>query len=238
MKPLWQRVVLALPRWAALLAIAAGAPTVQADQPHTEAAVEAAYLLRFGSYIEWPTPPAPGRTFVIDVVGDADVARALRQLIPAHAQDERHIEVREIASTRDVGDAQIVYLGPGSASFLRLLDAKVAAGVLLVSHEDDGLDLGAMLNFVTIDNRVRFEISLATATRAHFKVSADLLSVALRVHGGGRQTDTLCNVPAVLRRIDACGIREAQHQWQYPEARDEGGILPPSAVFWAVETTG
>jgi hypothetical protein len=67
-----------------------------------------------------------------------------------------------------------------------------------------------VLNFVTVDKRVRFEVSLTAAERAHLKISADLLSVAIRVHGGRRQSDEFCIPFALPEASEApCGIREA-----------------------------
>jgi hypothetical protein len=52
--------------------------------------------------------------------------------------------------------------------------------------------MGSVLNFVIVDKRVRFEISLTAAERAGLKISSELLSVAVRVHGGRRQSDFSC----------------------------------------------
>jgi len=59
---------------------------------------------------------------------------------------------------------------------------------LLVTDEEGGLNAGSSLNFLTIDQRVRFEISLAAADRSGLKISAELLGVAVRVRGGAKQS--------------------------------------------------
>jgi hypothetical protein len=45
-----------------------------------------------------------------------------------------------------------------------------------------------MLNFLTIDRRVRFEVSLTAAGQAHLKISSELLGLAVRVFGVPRQS--------------------------------------------------
>lgn len=46
---------------------------------------------------------------------------------------------------------------------------------------NEGLVQGSMINFVIVDNRVRFEVSLDAARRGGLKIGAPLLSVAMRV---------------------------------------------------------
>ena len=58
---------------------------------------------------------------------------------------------------------------------------------LVVSDQQDGLEAGSTINFLMLDHRVRFEVSLAEAERARLKISAQLLAVAVRVFGGGRR---------------------------------------------------
>jgi hypothetical protein len=58
---------------------------------------------------------------------------------------------------------------------------------LLVTAEEGGLGDGSVINFLTVDSNVRFEVSLAAAERWGLKISADLLGVAVRVQGGHGQ---------------------------------------------------
>jgi len=204
---------------AALLLALAVAASAHAEEAHSEAAVKAAYLYRFADYVEWPEQAVPGRAFVIEVEGAPDVARELRHLRPSN--NTQGVQVREISSVREVAGARILYVGPGHADFLRELNPSATASMLVVTDEEHGLDLGGMLNFVTIDKRVRFEISLTAAERAQLKISADLLSVAIRVHGGRRQTDKFCIPSALPQDNDVpCEIRQADRRRSAPRGDD------------------
>jgi hypothetical protein len=46
-----------------------------------------------------------------------------------------------------------------------------------------GLDEGGVINFLIVDRRVRFEVSMNAAQRAGLRISSQLLSVAVRVRG-------------------------------------------------------
>lgn len=180
-----------------------------ADEVYSRDDVIAAYLYRFTNYIDWP-PKARGG-FIIDVYGDPGVAQALRRLLPGHPIHNEIAEVREIKSARDLGDPQMLYVGEAHADFLRAVASDASRHVLMVTNEAQGIDVGSALNFVTVDKRVRFEVSLTAADRAGIKISSELLSVAIRVHGGRRQSGHLCIRLGLPQDDDPpCSIREAR----------------------------
>jgi hypothetical protein len=183
---------------------------VAAQETHSEEAVKAAYLFRFASYVEWPEDSAAGRPFVIAVVGAPEVARELRRLVPGHLINNHTVQVMQATRVQEVAGVQMLYVGPNNADFLRAMRADGNPPILMVTDEDQGLDLGGTLNFVTVENRVRFEVSLTAAERARLKISSELLSVAIRVRGGRRQSDELC-IPSWLPDDGEapCGIRQA-----------------------------
>jgi hypothetical protein len=175
--------------FAASLLCWAVSPPVRAQSAHSEDSVKAAYIYRFTGYVDWPEDAAAGHPFVIDVYEDPGLAAALKRLLPGHPINKQPAEVREVSRIQDLGNAQILYIGPGHADFLRAVAAHQNRSMLIVSEDEKGLDLGSVFNFVTVDNRVRFEVSLTAADRAGVKISSELLSVAVRVHGGRRQSD-------------------------------------------------
>jgi hypothetical protein len=158
-----------------------------ADVSISEDSVRAAYLYRFAGYVTWPQTPPADAPLVIAVVGSPSIARELRRMLPAHAMNSRSAQVREVSSLRDLGKPQILYVAEGHAQLLRELRPQSSAAMLLVSAEEDGLNNGSIINFVTVDRNVRFEVSLPAAQRWGLKVSADLLGVAVRVQGGHPQ---------------------------------------------------
>ena len=62
--------------------------------------------------------------------------------------------------------AHVLFIGPEHNERLRQLIARVGKRpVLIVTDATDGLEQGAMVNFKVVDERLRFEISLAAAER-------------------------------------------------------------------------
>jgi hypothetical protein len=159
---------------------------VAADAP-SEDAVRAAYLYRFAGYVAWPEGGRVDAPFVIAVLDSPAMARELRRILAAHAINGRTTQVREVANLEEVGNAQILYVAAGRASLLRELHPQGRPALLLITAEEGGLNSGSVINFLTVDRNVRFEVSLPAAERWRLKISSELLGVAVRVQGGHGQ---------------------------------------------------
>ena len=193
-----------------LLALSSLFCPAMAAEPHSEDAVKAAYLFRFAGYIGWPERGSTETPFTIDVLGAPGIARELRLLLPGHPINGQVAQVREIAGARDWGNAQIVYVAAGNAELLRTLRPQDRGrSMLLVTDEEGGLSTGSILNFLTVDRNVRFEVSLTAAQRWGLNISSELLGVAIRVQGRAGQTFLGCGPPNDNEIHGACVPRVA-----------------------------
>ncbi len=214
---------------AVLLNLVAGSlaavSAARAADAYSEDAVKAAYLYRFAGYVDWPDEESANAPFTIAVLGSPSIARELRRLLPSLPINHRPAEVREVTGVRDLSKPQILYVGAGHADFLRAMPTN-GHPMLLVTDQEGGLEAGSVLNFLTVDHRVRFEVSLTAADRARLKISSELLTVAVRVLGGRRQSRDGCVPPAAPRLEGDCGIREAdrlERESKDPVPHDERG---------------
>jgi len=151
---------------------------------HDEDEVEAAFLSRFAGYVEWPAEALAGQDFTIAVMGSNTIVEELQRILQHHTLKNLPAQVRRIRSLGELHDAQILFVGPEFNDDLKSIISRVAKHpVLLVSASDHGLDDGSCVNFLFVDRRVRFEVSLTAADRGGLRVSSELLSVAVRVQG-------------------------------------------------------
>lgn len=157
----------------AVFAIAAGAEPL-------EYAVKAAYLTKFGIYVEWPDMPAADSAINLCIAGEDPFGKALDNAAAGQQTGSRPIAVRRLkAATRESG-CQIVYVGGTEPAAAQAVEALRGSSVLTVS---DARDSGAVINFVIQDNRVRFEIDAAAAERNNLVLSSKLLALAVSVKG-------------------------------------------------------
>jgi hypothetical protein len=152
--------------------------------------VKAAFLYHFGKFVGWPEGALAGDTFTIAVLGAKPVAEELRRIAPGRTVQGHPIQVREIRSIEDLGNAQILFINESQSPRLaRMLEAVRGKPVLVVTDIEDGLRYGATINFTIAEQRVRFEVSLGQAKRMGLYLSSRLLDIALRVEQSGLQRD-------------------------------------------------
>lgn len=192
-----------------LWAISAVVSPSRAAEQYSEDAVKAAFLYRFAGYVDWPDEALASPNFTIAVLGAEGVASELQQLLPNHPLKNRPTQVRKIASVKELGDAQVLFVGPAQADNARAAIAALAMRpVLVVTDEERGLENGSTVNFLVVDRRIRFEISLIAAERSGLKISSDMLSVAARVQGGRLRSDASCTPLGGTRELGAvCAVR-------------------------------
>jgi YfiR/HmsC-like len=156
-----------------------------AAEPYSEASVKAAFIYRFAAYVDWTRDPAAAQSFTIAVMGSDEIASRLESLIAERTLHDRPVRVRRVSNIKDTADAQILYVGPNHRADLKnVLQTAGGQGKLVITDEEHGLDGGSSINFLEVDRRVRFEVSVAAAQRAGLVISSELLAVAARVQGG------------------------------------------------------
>jgi hypothetical protein len=182
----WLRRLLLL----ALGCCAAAASAVDGDARQLEAQVKAAYLYKFAGHVEWP-PAAyadASTPFVIGVVGASDVADELARLKAGRSVGDRPVDVRVLKPGESARGVQLVFVGSADGAQLRrLLEPFKAVPTLTISDVPGAIEAGSVINFVLVDKRLRFEVSLPNAEQHGLKISARLLTVAQRVDAGRRE---------------------------------------------------
>ena len=170
---------------AALLALAAAIVPAAADVG-SERSIKAAFVSKFIAYVEFQgrarEPQAP---LVIGVVGADDIAEELVRIVAGRGINGRTINVRKLSPGGRLDAVDVLFVGLGESDRAeRLLRSAAAEGILTITEFDRALRQGSVINFRIVDERVRFEISLAAAEKAKLKLSSRLLSVAYHVDKG------------------------------------------------------
>lgn len=146
--------------------------------------IKAAYLYKFAAYVEWPSAAfAEANTpVIIAVVGADDVAAALNNIKAGQMVNNRAVQVKLLKPGDPLTGVQILFIGRQESGHLRRwLDSVQAQPVLTVTEWAGALGVGSVINFVPVDDRIRFEVSAVSAERSGLKISARLLSVAQKV---------------------------------------------------------
>src|SRR5688500_11591613 len=101
----------------ALAAIGPLAAFAQADRQAAAVRIEAAYLYRFGGFVEWP-PTAFARTdspFVVGVIGADALASELDQVVAGRDVQGRAVVVRRLRRGESFAGLHMLFIGQAEA---------------------------------------------------------------------------------------------------------------------------
>ena len=149
----------------------------------TEYAIKAAYLYKFGAYVEWPGTAftAPTTALTLCVVGDDPFGPTLDEAVNGQRVGGRPVVVRRLKALAHGAGCHIAYVGiaePQRAQ--QTLELARGDNVLTVTDAKGG-SVPGVIQFVIKDNRVRFDIDADAAAQSGLTVSSKLLSLALNV---------------------------------------------------------
>jgi len=162
----------------------AGPCAAQSDAQTAEYRVKAAFLYKFGGYVEWPQGvfAKPDSPIAIGVIGADALAEELARIVAGRTINGRPVTVRKLRPGEAVARLHVLFVGRSDSS--RLADILAAAKgqpLLTVTESEEALELGSMINFVVVEDKVRFDIAPPPSESSNLKISARLLGVARKV---------------------------------------------------------
>ena len=155
----------------------------QADAQADEYRVKAAFLYKFGGYVEWPD-----RSFaradspvVIGVIGADTLADELAQTVSGRNVNGRPVLVRKLRAGDPIAGLHVLFIGRVDRGRLaEILAAAKGQALLTVTESEEALELGSMINFVVVENKVRFDVAPPSESD-NLRISTRLLGVARKV---------------------------------------------------------
>jgi hypothetical protein len=159
----------------------------QAGLQAAEYRVKAAFLYKFCGFVEWP-PRVFGRPdsrFTIAVVGADALADELERVVAERTVNGRPVTVRKLKRGESIANVQMLFVGRSEAGRLaEILTPARARATLIVTESENALALGSMINFVVVEDKVRFDVAVPPAEEGDLRISARLLAVARKVVTG------------------------------------------------------
>ncbi len=177
-RPYWRnRVIAAL---AAALLVCVPAFSGIAGQPSTEYRIKAAFLYNFTSFVTWPDDLAGESEFTLCVFGHDPFGELLDKLAGKSVKNTQLV-VRRLESLALLDECKLVFISDMpddqlGAALALLHDLPV----LTVSDIRGFTELGGIIEFRIIENKVRFDININAAESSGLSISSKLLSLATR----------------------------------------------------------
>lgn len=155
-------------------------PSGAAENSSLEYAVKAAYLYKFGLYVDWPPSAfsSPDSALNLCIVGEDPFGTTLDEAVRNQVINGRPITIRRMKAGAPVTGCHIMYVGTG-AILPTGQDPRALRGKGLLTVSDmPGIGI---ITFVIKDNRVRFDIDEDAAAQSGIGISSKLLDLALNV---------------------------------------------------------
>lgn len=171
-------------RWLvfSLLAILSTAAVAAAQRPSQDE-VEAAYLYNFGKFVRWPDTAGQG-PLRLCVAGPDTFEQTLSRLVAGEQIAGRALQVGRVQRPEEVAGCAILFIGTMDDARERgFLAGTAGKPVLTVGNAPDFLAHGGMIQFVPVEDHVRFAVNLDAANRCRVGLSSELLKVAVSVTG-------------------------------------------------------
>jgi hypothetical protein len=153
----------------------------------TEYRIKAAYLYRFCEYVEWPEVvfADPASPLVIGILGDGRIAANLEEIVTGRRVGERLVDVRRLQAGDSIEGIHVLFITRSQDRDLAAILAEARMqSTLTITEWEDFDPSGSIINFIVIDDRVRFDIALEPAKRSNLRISSRLLAVARNVING------------------------------------------------------
>jgi hypothetical protein len=161
-----------------------GATAAAEDGTISQYALQAAYLFKFGAFVEWPASSfaAPNSPLVLCVQGNDPLGDGLEKSLEDKLIGGRPLVVHRIKTASQEAGCHILYIAAGEAKQAReILGTLRGSPVLTVTDTAAAGDQGEIIHFVISDNRVRFNIDDQAAAAGGLAISSRLLSLAVSV---------------------------------------------------------
>jgi hypothetical protein len=152
----------------------------QAKSEAEEYALKSAFVYNFTRYIEW-TSSNEGDEFIIGVIGYSPIIRHLQAIAVSKEVNGKKIVVKQFYTPEEIKFCHILFI-PNQVNYsIQSILQHTFKGTLTVSEEEGYASQGTALNFVLVNNKLKFESNVKAIDAAGLKASSELLRLAIVV---------------------------------------------------------
>ena len=157
--------------WGLALLLCLQFPAAQAGDE--ERKLEAVFIGRFASYIEWPAKPRD--RFVITLLDDLYRDKRIHN---------KPIELRYATRLDQVGETDALFITlSSSAARAAAIDHAQRNGILTISEAKGFAESGGIIQLDFVEQKARIKINHAAALKSGLRIGAPLLSIATVLRG-------------------------------------------------------
>ena len=151
------------------------------DAVDANARLKALYLYNFARNVDWPDNYKTGN-FVIAVIGNTAVYDKLVELYSSKSIGSQPIEIKKYESVSKIGKCHLLYVAENQQGKLdQILKTQNNSSALIVTEKDGDIVDGTVINFLVINNRLKYELSKKGATKRKLIIGQNLEKLAYAI---------------------------------------------------------
>ena len=136
------------------------------------------FIYQFTKYVEWPGE-AENENFVIGVMGKGAIVDELLKMASTKTVNGKTIMVNHYNESFDAKNCNMLFVAkPYSDRIEEVVEALANYPILIITESKGGAIKGASVNFILVNNRIKFEINRNSAKKANLKIRSSLLKLA------------------------------------------------------------
>jgi len=152
-----------------------------AQEKETEPNLKAAYIYNFTRYINWEGDRKEG-DFIIGEMGYSGIDSSLEAIARNYLVDNRRIVLRHYGGPEAIGYCHVLFIPAKCRYAVRSILERLGRGVLTVSERKGYAREGVALNFVIVNDKLKFEANEKAMSNMGLKASSQLLKLAILVN--------------------------------------------------------
>ena len=172
-------------RFCLALLLLAGTSSQPCRAELSEIQVESAYILNFIKFAEWPTAYVKsGDRITLCVMGNADLQETL-STVNGRKVGAYELQIRpQEDNSEALSSCHVLYIDQqDERRFIPTLKSLAGKPVLTISDIPNFAERGGNIGLIYRENKVQFEINLASIRIAGLRLSSQMLNLAANIFG-------------------------------------------------------
>jgi hypothetical protein len=143
--------------------------------------VKAVFLFNFTQYVEWPVNAFPGSQspLVIGILGEDPFGSFLDGTISGEVVSGHPLVIQRYRNAEDAKACHILFISRSEENNIpQIVSNLKGRNILTVSDAANFIQQGGMIRFITLNNKIQFQVNPEAAKAARLTISSKLLRLA------------------------------------------------------------
>ena len=147
----------------------------------SEYLIKAGFIYNFANLMQWPvaTFSNPDSPIVIGIIGTDTSGGIIDEVLGGKKVNGRPFAVKHLKRGMDLKGCNIVFVSASETAHLdEILRLVKSLPIVTIGETPSFAQRGGIINFIVVDDKIRFEVNVEAAKQADISISSRLLALA------------------------------------------------------------